>query len=300
MPPSTIIMTQLVHLDGPRRGQIDEFRKDQIRIGRDPQSDVLMPADLRIISRNHAELVRDGNRFQLVAKGRNKCMLNGQYIDQAWLKSGDVITLAEGGPKLSFLSRMETAPATATPVAPAPPVHTPNPPRNPNPGISSSIHPGQRNNNPLQYETTFTLQYGIQIRTLKQANIKIGRNESCDFVIPHPKVCDQHCQLLFTRDNYYVRDLSGTHATLVNQRAVQGDVALQNEDIIQLGESGPELKYMGDGRFIERIQDNPQEQNAGDWETELLEDIETHKAFGTSSDQGQNKGKNIFSRLFKR
>ena len=288
MPPGTIITTQLVHLDGPRKGQIDEFKQDTISIGRDPGSDVLLPADLLTISRHHAELKREGNRFQLINKGRNRCMLNGQSIDEAWLKSGDVITLAEGGPKLSFLSRMETAPGPAA-SSPPPPAMKP-PAHRPAPIVESATNE----------TTTFTLQYGIQIRTIKQQAVKIGQADSCDFVIQHPKVCQQHTQLIYTRGNYFARDLSGSNATRVNQRVIQGDVALQNEDVIQLGEQGPELKFVGDGRFIELIHNTGHSDSDSDWETELLEDIETHKAFSKSGDKTTKRAGNLLSRLFKR
>lgn len=294
MPPSTIIMTQLVHLDGPRRGQIDEFRKDAITIGRDPTSDVILPADLRIISRHHAELTREGNRFKLITRGRNQCLLNGQYVDQAWLKNGDVITLAEGGPKLSFLSKLESVPQPAANPAPATTSYS-----TPAPASSYTAPPPGAADSAPATEAAFTLQYGIQIKTLKQPSVRIGSQNQLDFVIPHPKVCAEHCQLLFSRNNYYVRDLSGTHATLVNHRVVQGDAVLQTGDIIQLGETGPQLSFMGDGRFIEHISEQSTEDNPGDWETELLEDIETHKAF-SQTDDSASKAKGILSRLFKR
>lgn len=97
------IQLQIVHIDGPRKGEIDEFRQPVVTIGRSPSADVRFPAELRFVSRNHAEIKREGNRFLLLNHSPNGCTVNGQPADSVYLKQGDVITFAEGGPSLKYL-----------------------------------------------------------------------------------------------------------------------------------------------------------------------------------------------------
>ncbi|MCP4721286.1 MAG: FHA domain-containing protein [Desulfobacteraceae bacterium] len=102
-PPSIIV--QLVHIHGPMKGEIQEFCRNEIFIGRHPSCDLQFPKDVVAISRKHAHIVREGNRFKLVDSSTNGTFVNGTKIDEAWLKDGDVIFFTEGGPKVSFLTR---------------------------------------------------------------------------------------------------------------------------------------------------------------------------------------------------
>ena len=102
-----VIVVSLVHIQGPLKGEIQELSKERIGIGRHPSNDVLFPKDLTIVSRNHAEIVREGNRFKLVDKSANGTFVNGKKVEETILKDGDVIEFAEGGPKVSFLTEMK-------------------------------------------------------------------------------------------------------------------------------------------------------------------------------------------------
>ena len=54
------------------------------------------------MSRKHAEIIREGNRFKLVDLSANGTFVNGKRVKEVYLKDGDVLTFAEGGPKVSF------------------------------------------------------------------------------------------------------------------------------------------------------------------------------------------------------
>ena len=56
------------------------------------------------LSRRHARIIREGNRFKIVDQSTNGTLVNGQLVPEAYLKDGDVITFSEGGPKISFLT----------------------------------------------------------------------------------------------------------------------------------------------------------------------------------------------------
>lgn len=76
-----------------------------LRLGRDPNSDWLLPEELYPeVSRSHAVLRRQGKEFVLCdLKSTNGTYLNGKRIDgEALLADGDIITLGSRGPRFRF------------------------------------------------------------------------------------------------------------------------------------------------------------------------------------------------------
>jgi len=100
-----VIVVQLVHIYGPLKGEIQEFSESMILIGRHPSCHVLFPKDVAIVSRRHAQIVREGNRFKLIDQSDNGTFVNGKRVKEAYLKDGDVLIFAEGGPKVSFFDQ---------------------------------------------------------------------------------------------------------------------------------------------------------------------------------------------------
>ena len=101
------ITVKLVHILGPLKGEIQDYSEPVITIGRSPSSHLCFPADLAIISRKHAEILREGNRFKLIDHSTNGTFVNGKRIKESYLKDGDVMMFAEGGPKVSFLTQIK-------------------------------------------------------------------------------------------------------------------------------------------------------------------------------------------------
>ncbi len=135
-PPSIIV--QLVHIHGPMKGEIQEFCRNEIFIGRHPSCDLQFPKDLVAISRKHAHIVREGNRFKLVDSSTNGTFVNGTKIDESWLKDGDVIFFTDGGPKVSFLTRQGEIPQeVSAPPSQSHPLPEAQPPL-------SQVQPGQQ------------------------------------------------------------------------------------------------------------------------------------------------------------
>ena len=103
----TAIIVQLVHIHGPMKGEIQEFSGNEITIGRHTSCNLQFPRDIVVISRNHASIIREGNRFKIVDHSTNGTFVNGERITEAYLKNGDVILFTQGGPKVSFLTRID-------------------------------------------------------------------------------------------------------------------------------------------------------------------------------------------------
>ncbi|GHT66096.1 hypothetical protein AGMMS50239_27020 [Bacteroidia bacterium] len=88
-----------------RVGETQEIIVDQIELGRDSKCQVRFDDSFTTVSRRHAAIVRDGNRWKLVqVSSTNSTLLNGQKVqNESYLHSGDEIQLSEGGPKLGFI-----------------------------------------------------------------------------------------------------------------------------------------------------------------------------------------------------
>jgi pSer/pThr/pTyr-binding forkhead associated (FHA) protein len=251
----TIIM-QLVHIQGPMKGEIQEFSDSEISIGRHPSCHVRFPKDLAIISREHARIIREGNRFKLIDQSTNGTYLNGTRITEAILKDGDILLFADGGPKVSFLTKIAEAPADLpqAPEMPATPINRPRPSQ-PQASRAPVSPPREMPPRPaMEIERTqmpLIIQYGPTLRTFKELPVTIGRNPACDFSIDHPGILEQHAQIFFNQGQYWVKDLTGKNQITINGSPVPSQAALQPESRLALSPSGPNFRFLGAGRLAE-------------------------------------------------
>lgn len=242
LPPA--ITVQLVHIHGPMKGEIQEFSKDLITIGRLPTSDLRVPVDLTIVSRKHAEIVRDGNQFKLIDRSTNGTFVNGKKITEVLLKDGDVLEFADGGPKVSFLTQMKEAAETATPA----PVSSPRPDERAvvrRPVAQPPEVPVEKSVAPL------VIQYGATIRSYKELPVTIGRSSGCDFTLESPTLYDQHAQVFFAQGQYWIKDLTGQRLIQVNGQAINFQAPLTLNDNVALSPRGPVFRFLGEGRLAE-------------------------------------------------
>jgi pSer/pThr/pTyr-binding forkhead associated (FHA) protein len=248
-----MISVQLVHIQGPMKGEIQELSDPEISIGRHPSCQVRFPKDMAVISRYHARIVREGNRFKLIDQSANGTFLNGQQVTEAFLKNGDVLMFTDGGPKVSFLTkvlegrvvadepplRAEVAPQLA---AAEPAVSAPPPPPQPAPRKEMSV---QRAQVPL------IIQYGPTLRSFRELPVTIGRNPACDFVVDHPALLDHHAQIFFSQNQYWVKDLTGKQLVRVNGLPVEIQAPLAPDNQLSLSATGPTFRFLGAGRLAE-------------------------------------------------
>ena len=233
------IFVQIVHIEGARKGEIDEFQQSVISIGRAHSSDVLFPGDIRVVSRTHAEIKREGNRYLLINHSRNGCFVNRLQVDQSYLNQGDIITFSKAGPKISFLYTLKADARSVT---------------LPEPGMSGEL---AKQSFARKQKGLFTLQFGTDIRSFTQHVVTLGKHHGNDFVLNHQSVLETHCEIYFQEDNYFLRDTSQCQATMLNGSVLIRDRPLYKKDIITLGKNGPQLYYMGAGRLFEFVNPLP-------------------------------------------
>lgn len=254
-----VIVVQLVHIEGPLKGEILEFSKDEILIGRHPDCHLSFPRDLDIISRKHARIVREGNRFKLVDQSTNGTYVNGKPVQESYLKIGDVIMIADGGPKVSFLTKiMESDPSADRPPAsqPAPtvrpqPVREQVPVAKPSNALSPPPPPSTKELLIEKIKVPLVIQYGPTLRSFKKLPITIGKSSDCDVVMNYPAILDLHAEIFFSRNQYWIKDLTGQNRVLVDGTALQQPVPLAVESRIALSPQGPTFRFLAGGRLAE-------------------------------------------------
>ncbi len=242
-PSVPVITVQLVHIEGPLKGQIQEFTDPVITIGRSPDCSVTFPKELKVISRKHAEIRREGNRFKLIDHSTNGTFVQGRRVEEVYLKDGDVITFTEGGPKVSFLSVVQETPRQAAPAAP--PVEEPV--KKPS-AAPAAAPPGGGSAGPV----TITIQWGAARKAFRQPSIRLGSDPSCDLSTDLPGVAPHHLEIRYEQGNVWAKDLTGEARTLLNGMPLTQSTVLRAGDSLKLTPEGPVLEYTGDARFVRR------------------------------------------------
>lgn len=98
----------LEHKDASKYHKAGESQKiiiDQVELGRDSNCQVRFDETYQTVSRRHAAIIRDGERWKLVQLSKtNTTFLNGRPVENEWyLENGDEIQLSNGGPRLGFI-----------------------------------------------------------------------------------------------------------------------------------------------------------------------------------------------------
>ena len=253
-----VIVVQLVHITGPLKGEIHEFSEGEISIGRHPSCQVRFPADFAVVSRKQADIVREGNQFKLIDHSANGTLVNGKRVQEAYLKSGDVLEFSPGGPKVSFLTEVQEAPAEVA-EAPLPPRR--KVPVEPSPVQAPSLREGKPLTPPPREEpkeipvhktaAPLVIQYGPTIRSFRELPVTVGKGAKCDFVLNSPGILDLHAQFFFSQDRYWVKDLTGQGTIRVNRQPVLSHAALNLGDQVALTPRGPFFRFLGEGRLAE-------------------------------------------------
>jgi len=248
-----IIIVQLVHIYGPLKGEIQEFSESTILIGRHPSCHVLFPKNVAIVSRRHAQIVREGNRFKLIDQSANGTFVNGKKVKEAYLKDGDVLIFAEGGPKVSFLTRMVERQDEIKDIP------LPGLPQEPEMSEveKPSIAQAQSESNPAkeismqQVQVPLVIQFGPTIRSFKKLPVTIGKNPDCDLIMNHPAILDLHARIFFSHDQYWIKDLTGQMLISLNGQPVNFQSPLTPDNLVALTPQGPTFRFLKGGRLAE-------------------------------------------------
>jgi len=264
------IIVRLIHIDGPLKGKEQEFYESVISIGRDSSCHVNFPKDLTVISRKHAEIVREGNRFKVIDHSTNGTIINGKKVKEAFLKTGDVLIIGEGGPKVSFLTEtkegqgeIDNPPSpeipkqtvTASVKRPVSPAQQKEPlitPTRESAGAEVKFEPSPPGDISVErVQVPLAILFGPTLQSFYELPVTIGKNPDCDFTLDNPAILDHHAQIFFSQDRYWVKDLTGQNLVSINQQPVSLQVPLIPDSVLSLSPSGPVFQFRGGGQLVE-------------------------------------------------
>ena len=262
-----VIAVQFVHIQGPLKGRIQEVTDESILIGRHPSCQVQFPKELSMVSRRHAEIIREGNRFKLVDQSTNGTFVNGKQTTETYLKDGDVLMFSEGGPKASFLTKIledQSPVQTERPIVSEPPekpansvpepaadvrdLEPPQPVRTPPP------QPPQARPAEVTVEKVtkpLIVQYGPTLNSYRELPVTIGSAPGNDLILSHPAIMASHARIFFSQNQYWIRDLTGKNLVCLNEVPVSLQAPLNANDILALSPQGPRFTFLGMGRLAE-------------------------------------------------
>ncbi len=76
---------------------------------------------------------------------------------------------------------------------------------------------------------------------LRGQHLTVGRSQDNDIVIDNPAVSGYHARVESVASSFILRDLDSTNGIFVNKKRIQGQYALQHNDIVLIGKH--ELVY---------------------------------------------------------
>ena len=241
MPQTSTAFIQLVHIRGPMKGQIQAFSRFPVSIGRHPTCHVRFDQTQTTISRRHARIERQGNRFRIVDTSTNGTYVNGKRIADVYLRDGDAITFSPEGPKADFIANFgpdhhsqASADASKSTQAPSDAGMTMGP---------VMEIPVVLSGKPL------TIQYGEKLEIYSLLPITVGSDTDCDFVIPDDNLAACHVQFFFWENDYYVKDLTGKDLVSINGRPIGNQSVLATGAELSLSKMGPRFRFLNDGRL---------------------------------------------------
>jgi pSer/pThr/pTyr-binding forkhead associated (FHA) protein len=255
MPDRPDIKVQMVHLHGPFKGQIQDYTQDEISIGRHPSSTLCFPRDLKAVSRNHAEIKREGNRFKLIDHSTNGTFVNGKSVRETVLKNGDVLTFADGGPKVSFLYELHAPDSGREKIPESEPPGDGKAetlrPAAAQTGATAESKPGESPSGHNKVKAPLIVQYGPSLRSFSELPVVIGSGAQVDCVIDHPSIHARHAEILFDDGLYWIKDLTGQSTVTVSNRPAGSRIQLSPQDIVAMSPEGPHFVFLGGGRLAE-------------------------------------------------
>lgn len=76
---------------------------------------------------------------------------------------------------------------------------------------------------------------GLQTLIFQEPEINIGRDVSCECILPDATISAQHARLSFHHQQWWLEDLKSTNGTFIHEEAITTPVVLTSGDQIRCG-----------------------------------------------------------------
>ena len=183
----------------PKTIKLSDFKKNVIYFGRDPQNDIVLTS--RVVSAQHGRFVYRNNLWVMEDKQvyGDKPSTNGMIYNNASVASR-VIT---EGDFIRIDDGIETIAEGVLFV------------------FSTAESTNRWQTVPLQGASVLT----------------IGRDPSCNLVLPHVSVSKCHAKIVREPSGYYLVDNNSTNGVIINNRRITGKVKLHEKDVVVITNS---------------------------------------------------------------
>jgi len=210
------------------RHQIYNILSNVIRIGRGTEAnDIAAPLDYDSISRQHAEIRRDGDEFIIVdMNSTNGIYVNGALIKKATLHNEDEIRvgIADKKQEIRILFQLGTEFLAKQAL--------PKDARASTLSMTNEVSGGDPYLR-LRFSNGEVGYFSIQ-----KSDVVIGRNEDADLSLHYPFISGQHFTLLQDGNQFFITDLGSTNGTFVNNKLLPPKIStpIFDKAIIRIGD----------------------------------------------------------------
>jgi transcriptional regulator with AAA-type ATPase domain len=203
----------------------DEFRwiftllEKEVRVGRSRDNHIVLPEP--DVSRDHAVIRKEGNRFVLEDKSTKGILLNHETTAQAALRHGDIIRI--GSYRLIFEVK-EGEELFAETITREPTLHL------------SSLNKSKEKA-PLRCRVVVVSgpDKGKDF-PLESATVKVGRGGRNEFVLSDPTISSFHLEMELKPAGIQIRDMGSTNGTRINGQRIQSSTVEIGSEI-QIGQT---------------------------------------------------------------
>ena len=219
-----------------------ELKGEVTRLGRDPEGEVVIDAAAAVVSRRHAEVRKDGERFTLTdLKSFNGTLVNGQRISSTvTLFGGDQIQLGVGGPELKLIDPSHPAPAhrAIQPGAPTPSQQLIPPAFGQIAAMArreTIVATGSSSMPPTSPMGSAQPQLLARLSFDNRPQLSVGRAADNDLRLDGLQISNHHARFARTNGSVVVEDAGSTNGVYVNGERITSKRPVQHSDVIQIG-----------------------------------------------------------------
>ncbi len=249
------------HLRGSKSGQTNWFElgpNEELTMGREPSNKLVFHQEEDdVVGRRHAKIVPQDDQFVIVdLNSRNGTYVNNERITEATpLKSGDVIDLGMGGPRIQFYQGKEPLNGPTTKVFQAQ-HHAMRATRyvSPDELLLTQFNPSApaEINEPQTESIVMKHLKGSKSGQMNWFDIgpdeelTMGRDPSNKLIFHQEKddlVGRRHAKITYHAGSFTIIDLDSRNGTFVNNDRIHGPTSLKSGDIIELGMGGPRVQF---------------------------------------------------------
>ena len=180
----------------PRTIKLNEFGKGYVYFGRDPKNDIVLTS--RLVSAEHGRFVYKNNGWYMEDKAAYKGMGNGSTNGLIYNNAAIISRCIADGDFIRIDDGVETV----------------------SEGVLFVFSSADSDNKWMMLPLT------------GKPELTIGRDNSCDLILPHISVSKCHAKILHEPTGYYIVDNNSTNGVIVNNRRISGKVKLHEKDVI--------------------------------------------------------------------